>query len=267
VLRFDSSGHFGANMSAPAARRLSLSPNRALVLDGLEFAREVPLFAVERQFDLQEVAALRTRQRRRIGWTTLFLKAYAVVAQEIAPLRQALVRWPWPHLIESSASVGMVAISREYLGEERICWGRFDDPAGQSLAALQQRLDRYVQQPVDEVFKQQIRLSRCPTLLRRLLLWWNLKVAGRKRAARVGTFSLSTLAGQGVLNRSHPTFLTSSLSFGPLDRQGRALVTLLCDHRVIDGTTAARALNELEGVLCGQLAQELAASLLKQEAA
>jgi hypothetical protein len=254
-------------MSAPAARRVALSPNRALVLDGLAFAREVPLFAVEREFDLARVATLRTQQRRRIGWTTLFLKAFAIVAQEIAPLRQALIRWPWPHLVEASTSVGMVAISREYLGEDRICWGRFDDPASQPLAALQQRLDRYVQQPVDEVFKQQVRLSRCPTFLRRLLLWWNLKVASQKRAARVGTFSLSTLAGQGVLNRSHPTFLTSSLSFGPLDSQGRALVTLLCDHRVIDGTTAARALNDLASVLGGQLAQELAAGVLKQQAA
>jgi hypothetical protein len=254
-------------MSAPAARRVSLSSSRALVLDGLAFAREVPLFAVEKEFDLALVARLRTSRQRRIGWTTLFLKAYAIVAQEIAPLRQALVQWPWSHLVEATASVGMVAISREYLGEERICWGRFDDPARQSLLTLQQRLDRYVKQPVEEVFKQQIRLSRCPTMFRRLLLWWNLKVASQKRAARVGTFSLSTLAGQGVLNRSHPTFLTSSLTFGPLDPQGRAIVTLLADHRVVDGTIAARALNELEAVFHGQVAQELAAGVLKQQAA
>jgi hypothetical protein len=100
-------------------------------------------------------------------------------------------------------------------------------------------------------------LSRFPTWLRRVLWNWTLNVAGSKRAARVGTFSLSTLAGQGALNRGHPSFLTSSLTYGPLDEQGRTVVTLLCDHRVLDGVAAAAALNRLREVIRTDIAAEL----------
>ena len=242
-------------------RSLPISSQRALVLDGLHFARAVMLFPVERSFDLAEVARLRERQPSRVSWVALFLKAFAIVARRHAPLRRAYLRWPWPRFLEAPCSVGMLAINRQQDGEDRLCWGRFDEPAGQSLAALQQRLDHYTHDPVEQVFKRQVFLSRLPTWLRRWILWWNLNFAGSLRARRLGTFSLSTLAGQGALNRAHPTFLTSSLTYGPIDADGMCLVTLLCDHRVLDGAVAARALGELEDVLRGQIADELRASV------
>jgi hypothetical protein len=64
----------------------------------------------------------------------------------------------------------------------------------------------------------------------------------------------------------HQTFLTTSLTYGPLDEIGRALVTLLCDHRVVDGMVAARALGELETVLRETMVSELKA-LSSQRAA
>jgi hypothetical protein len=250
----------------PKSRWVSISCNRALVLDGLYFARAVTLFPVERQFDLGDVVQLRSAQPMRISWAVLFLKAYAIVAREHAPLRQAYIRWPWPHMLESPHSVAMLAINREFQGEDRLCWGRFDEPADQPLARIQQRLEAYTHESVEQIFKRQVRLSRLPTWLRRTLMWWNLNFAGSKRAMRLGTFSLSTLAGQGALNRAHPTFLTSSLTYGPIDAQGRATVTLLCDHRVLDGTVAARALGELQDVMNGQIAAELRSSLVAKAA-
>jgi hypothetical protein len=68
---------------------------------------------------------------------------------------------------------------------------------------------------------------------------------------------MSTLAGQGALNRWHPSVLTSSLSWGPLDEAGRSLVTMIYDHRVMDGMAAARGLGELEKILHGAIATEL----------
>jgi len=252
--------------SGPKSRSLSISCNRALVLDGLHFARAATLFPVERRFELREVARLRERQPSRISWVVLFLKAYAIVAREHAPLRQAYIRWPWPHLIESSSSVAMLAINREFLGEDRLCWGRFFEPADQPLAAIQERLDRYTLEPVEQIFKRQVRLSRLPAWLRRTLMWWNMNIASSVRAKRFGTFSLSTLAGQGALNRAHPTFLTSSLTYGPIDAEGRATVTLLCDHRVLDGALAARALGDLQDVMNGQIAAELESNVVAKAA-
>jgi hypothetical protein len=248
------------------SRWLPLGMNRALVLDTLHFARQVPVFPVEATFELGAVAALRSSSQRRISWAVLFMKALAVVARQQPELRQAYVRWPWPHLVESSDSVAMLAIAREYQGEERLCWGRFLAPEGESLVDLQGRLDRYAKDPVEKSFAKQVLLSRMPDWLRRLILGWSLNVAGSKRHRRVGTFSLSTLAGQGSLNRGHPSILTISLTYGPLDADGRMVVTLLCDHRVLDGVAAARALNLLRDVLCGEIADELRGMQVRQAA-
>jgi hypothetical protein len=55
----------------------------------------------------------------------------------------------------------------------------------------------------------------------------------------------------------HPTFLTTSLSYSPLDDAGRMTVTLLADHRLLDGVPVARALAALEQALTGEIAAEL----------
>jgi hypothetical protein len=89
------------------------------------------------------------------------------------------------------------------------------------------------------------------------VLWWNLHTASRKRAKRMGTFSVSTLASHAAYNRLHPSPLTTSLAYGPLESDGRALVTLLADHRLLDGVPVARALERLEQVLLGEMVDEL----------
>ncbi len=244
----------------PRVRRLRLSRNRALVGDVADFARRMPTFAVDRLVSVGEIAGLRSQAGPRISWTVIFLKAYALVAAECRPLRQAYLRWPWPHLIEHPHSVATVAINRrdEQREEDRLCWGRFVEPERRTLVELQQALDRYQREPIDEVFRRQVLHSKLPRSLRRLIWWFNLNLVVQKRAKRLGTFSMSTLAGDGAWNRSHPSILTTSLTFGPLDEQGRMLVTLICDHRVLDGALAARALADLESALCGPVAQELA---------
>jgi hypothetical protein len=239
----------------PQWRRISI--NRTLVLDGLYFAQRVPLFPAEKKIDLSEVAHLRSTRKRRVSWAVLFVKAYAIAVQRHSSLRQMYVRWPWPHLVEMAESTAMVVVNRHYHDENRICWGKLDHPERRTLLNLQWQLSDYQTKPVEQVFRSHVRLSRMPTAVRRLVYWWNFNFSGNKRAKRLGTFSMSTLAGQGVLNRGHQTFLTSSLTYGPVDEQGRAVVTLLCDHRVVDGIVAAQALADLEAAFRGPIADEL----------
>ena len=61
----------------------------------------------------------------------------------------------------------------------------------------------------------------------------------------------------GATNRFHPTICTTSLSYAPLDDDGNCLVTLIADHRVLDGAVVARALARLEEVLCHEMLAEL----------
>ncbi|HEV2972586.1 MAG TPA: hypothetical protein VGY55_21645 [Pirellulales bacterium] len=245
----------------PAVRRLRLSRNRALVNDLVHFSQRVPRFAVDKLVQFGDVAALRDQAGRQISWSVLFLKAYALAAADCRPLRQALLGWPWAHLIEMPHSVGMLAINRrdEERDEERLCWGRFIRPEQQSLVELQQALLRYRREPIEKVFRRQVLLSKMPTLLRRLLWWINLNFVVKHRARRLGTFGISTLASQGAWNRSHPSILTTSLTYGPLDERGQMLVTLICDHRVLDGALAAHAIGQLEAAFRGPISRELAA--------
>jgi hypothetical protein len=228
-----------------------------LVLDLLALQPARVYYPLERLFELSEVAALRQAAGRRISWPVLFMKAYAIVAARNQQLRQAYVRWPWPHVVECGENVAMLSINRKFEEEDRICWGRFFEPERQTLVSLQDALDSYQREPVDEIFKSQVQLSRLPGYLRRTIWRWNLNSGARKRAKRLGTFSMSTLAGQQTLNRHHPTLHTTSLTFGPVDEHGRMLVTLICDHRVVDGYLGAKVLAELERELSGAIADEL----------
>ncbi len=252
---------------APAkARRLPLTADRALVCDVAHFARSVPLFPVERTFDLATVAARRDASQPRVAWSVLFLKAFALVAADHSALRRAYVPWPWPHFVEWPDSIGMVSVNRQSQGQDRLCWAGFSSPETRRLTELNGHLRWYQSKPLEQAFAKQVEFSRLPHSLRRLVWWWNLNVVGPKRAARIGTFSISSLAGQGVINRGHPTVLTSSLTYGPLDDDGRAVVTLLCDHRVLDGVAAAAALTDLEAVLQNEICRELAPLVMRRAA-
>jgi hypothetical protein len=243
-----------------ASRWIPLTSDQSLVLDIVHFARQIPVFPVERRFDLSALAAYRAATQPRISWSMIFLKAYALTAARHPALRRAFVQWPRPHLVEFPHSVGRVAIHREHDGDSRLCWASFQRPEERGLAALNRHLRWYQTQPVEVAFDKQVQFSQLPTIVRRLVWWWNLNVGGKRRASRLGTFSISSLAGQQALNRGHPSLLTTSLTYGPLDERGQALVTLLCDHRVLDGVPAAAALADLEEVLNGEICHELASA-------
>ncbi len=143
-------------------------------------------FPSEKICNLAEVARLRKQATPRISWAAIFVKAYALAAQCHPPLRRTYIRWPWPHLVEESHSTAMVVVNRQYLGEDRICWGRLPRPESRPLVQLQRQLDAYQNEPVEKIFRRQITLSRMPTPLRRLLYWWNQNFGGRKASQAIG---------------------------------------------------------------------------------
>ncbi|MEI6240396.1 MAG: hypothetical protein WCR51_08395 [Planctomycetia bacterium] len=249
-----------------------LDAQRLLVCDIVRLSRRVPIFPVDRVMQLGAVEEARRRCATRIGWAAVFLKAYAIVARERPALRSwvASPRVPVlgrPRWATSPVSVASLALSRPRgeetpaadrdLDPDAIWWARIRAPDEMPLLELQAEITRFVTASVDEVFKRQLELRMVPRLLRRFVLRWNLRSASAKRALRIGTFSLSTLAGEGCSNRGHPTFLTTSLSYDPLDETGRTRVTLLADHRLLDGVPAARALAALESTLTGEIVREL----------
>lgn len=238
-------------------RSFRLTSARSLVLDVAHLAQKVPTFPVERWFDLASVAEARSQAVPRISWVTLFIKAYGLASRQMPQLRAHYLKYPLPHFYQSPGSVISVSINRLCEGADRLFWGRFHQPENLRLVDLQRQLDCYCRGDVTEVFKRQMIAARLPTPLRRAGWWWRLNFSPSKRARRLGTGSISVLAGQGVYNRLHPCILTSTMAYGPIQPDGRMWVTLQCDHRVIDGVAAAEALNLLESILKNVLLAEL----------
>jgi hypothetical protein len=250
---------------------------RSCISDVARLAQEIPLFPVERPMLLEALATARAAAAgatnttktvstsqpvfsQRIGWAAIFLKAYSLVAREMPVLRTWLVR-RFPagglRLATASESVATLAVNRIEQGEDRLFWARLAQPDARPLPEIQQFVVDCTTRPVEEMFKRQLQLEMVPGFLRRTILRWNMNSFSRKRAARIGTFSLSTLAGLGAINRFHPTICTTSLSYAPLEPDGRCLVTLIADHRVLDGAVVARALARLEEVLVNDMVAEL----------
>ena len=239
----------GTAFRIPYSRRLSW--------DLLWFSRSVPLCGHDRRCNLTPLAEARTSAGVRISWPAIFLKAYAVVARDIPELRQTWHRWPWAHLFQHVDSVGVLTVHREVKGERWLFWGRVPAPDSLSLTEIQALVDRFTTGSPRELFGREQKLARLPTIFRRLIWGWNIHVAHRKRAQRIGTFFLSTLAGRGVEIQVPPSIHTGCLTYGPLDQANQLKVTLAYDHRVLDGALVAEVLTRLEVTLCETLRDEL----------
>jgi len=243
----------------PTITTAAVSGNRGCVADVAIVARALPLFPVDRVLRLGALAEARADAAVRIGWPAVFLKAYGLVAREMPVLRTWFVRGLRPRLATSSESVATLAVNRTVGADERLCFARLPQPDTLPLIDIQAFVTASSTRPVEEVFARQLQLEGMPGPIRRAILRWNLNSTSPKRPSRIGTFSLSTLAGQQAFNRFHPTLCTTSLAYGPLQPDGRCLVTLIADHRVLDGAAVARALERLEATLTGIVAAELTA--------
>lgn len=248
-----------ASSTTPAnkPRRFLIPRSRRLTCDVLHFHRHVPLCPHVRLISLGALDELRKPATGRISWAALFLKAYALMARDLPVFRQSWMRGLIPTIYEHPSSVGMLAVQREYRGEPWLFWGRIVAPENLPLPEIQKLIDRYQIAPVDQVFKRFLWLSLFPTLIRRLFWWCNMQWFGPIRAKRIGTFFLSSLAGQGAEIPCPPSIQTGVLSYGPLDPQGQSRVTIAYDHRLMDGGMAAEALARLEAALRGPLTEEL----------
>lgn len=243
--------------SRSRGRRLRVPASRRLSCDLLHFHRQVPLCAHDRQADLSAVATARRKARVRVSWPALFLKAYGLVAADVPQLRQSWHRFPFPHLYEHPHSVGTLTVHRMIDGDPWLFWGRILTPESQPLTQIQRLIDRCRDAPCKEVFARQLQLAALPQVLRRFTWWWNLNVATRGRARRLGTFFLSTLAGRGATIPLPPSIHTGCLTYGPLDASSQCRITLAYDHRIMDGMLVADILERLERTLNTTVAAEL----------
>jgi hypothetical protein len=239
-------------------RWISLSRPRRFLGDLLHLAAQIPSIPVQRRMALAEVVAARQAVPNRPCWPAVFLKSYARVSDNFPPLRRAYLALPWPHLREYPTTVASLAVERVYDDEPCVFFGRISDPSSLPLREIHSRIRQFAEDPVESVrpFRKLLSFAGWPRWLRRTLLWLGLNLS-RTRPGQFGTFGLSVYSSLGAESLHPLSPLTTTLNYGPIDRDGTVWVRLVYDHRVFDGATAARALGQLEEVLTGPILAEL----------
>jgi hypothetical protein len=241
-------------------RAIALLPSRRVQIDMLYFANRMPILPVQRRMALGALVEARRACPHRPPWTTLFLRAFAILAQQTPELRRVYISVPRPHLYEYPSSVGMVAFERHTPDGAQVFVGRIKDPESRSLAELAQILRHFNEAPLEEIkdFRRVLMLGRLPLLLRRLVMWIGLNI-GRQRANYFGTFGLSVYSALGAESLRPLAPSTVVLNYGVIRPDGTVDVRFNYDHRVVDGATIARALQSLEKILTQTMVSELAA--------
>jgi hypothetical protein len=239
-------------------RRIKLSIQRRMVIDFLYFARAVPTVPVQKHMSVGELIAARAACRDRPRWTAIFVKAFALVAEEVPELRRAYVKIPWPHLYEYPTSKASIVIERDYRGEPALCPISVKDPARQPLLAIGELLEHASTVPLENLkeFQRWKRLTQVPRPLRRVLWWVGLN-HGRQRGNFFGTFGVSVYSALNAESLHPLSPLTALLNYGVIDRNGRVTARIMYDHRVMDGATIARALGRMEEILNSVILEEL----------
>ena len=239
-------------------RNIRLSIQRRMVIDFLYFARAVPTVPVQKHLSIAELVAARAACRDRPRWTAMFVKAFALAADEIPQLRRAYVKLPFPHLYEYPTSKASIMIERDYRGEPALCPVSVKDPSNQPLSAIGDVLDHAGSIPLEKLkeFQRWKRLTQIPRPLRRLLWWIGLNI-GRQRGNFFGTFGVSVYSALNAESLHPMSPLTALLNYGVIDKSGRVTARIMYDHRVMDGATVARALGRMEEILNSVILDEV----------
>jgi hypothetical protein len=255
-------------MPEPPGHYIPLSLPRRFVSDLLHFAKKTPLVTLQRRMSLAPLAAARQASNIRPSWVALFLKAFGRVAAAYPELRRCYLPYPWPRLYEHPRNVASIAIERRFRNELGVFIANLPELEKKSLAELDTLVRRYKEEPVEKVgaFRRILRISRLPRPLRHLTWWMALNFSGRLRARYLGTFGFSAVANLGSSIHHILSPLTTTLSYGVLSPDGSVDVYLTWDHRVLDGATLARAMEDMEQVLLGEVLTELRSAPTREAA-
>jgi hypothetical protein len=247
-------------MARPCGTSHRASPARRAIADFLYFSQRVPTVTIGRALDLAAVVAARREAVYRPGWSSIFTKAYALVAARRSELRRVYLPFPWARFYDHPVNLAAVVAEGRVGSEDVIFPILVDQPETWPLWAIDDFVRSCKGQPFERVktFRRACGVAHLPWPLRRLLWWCLGNVSGYRRARSFGTFGVTTIAGLGADSLRPLSPWTTLLHPGVIDAQGRMIMRMTYDHRVLDGRGPASALEELEQVLTTQIVHELA---------
>jgi hypothetical protein len=245
-------------MSAADNKSFAVSGFRKLVVDLMHFGSTVPSVTAERNLRLGPLVAARMACQPPPTWSSLFIKAFAIVARDRPLLRTSYLKFPWPRFYEHSKSVATVNIDRHKGPERIVLWANIKRPEKHTLHELDEIIRLHKREPLETLkpYQRAVTLSRCPWPLRRWVWWLGLNVFGAIRCHNFGTFGISSVGALGAGLLHMVPLLTAQLHYGLFDESGHLAMRLSFDHRVIDGATAAQTLVDFEDVLLHEILDE-----------
>ncbi|CAN5225072.1 hypothetical protein BH11PLA2_BH11PLA2_17770 [soil metagenome] len=236
---------------------LRLSLPRKIVGDLIYFAKKVPTVPVQRVVNVRGLMTLRKQSQPRIGWCSLFTKAYAIVSNEVPELRQCHLEYPWTRLYQHPQPVASIAVERTFDGTDGVFFAHIPGPEAMSLPTLEDAIHYAKTAPVRDAFGFYFFFYKLPRGLRRMTWWYLMNVRGSKKSTFMGTYGVSVYSSLGAESLHPLSTLTTTLNYGFIGDDGNVMVRIVYDHRVLDGAMVARALNRVEEVLNGDIASEL----------
>jgi hypothetical protein len=249
-------------MVPPSGKYYPVSYFRRMVADLMHFSAAVPSVTIERHMKLAPLIAARQARMPSPTWTAIFTKAYSLVAASTPKLRTSYLKFPWPRFYEHFSNIATLNIDRQLTLERIVLYANISSPENHTLEELDAITQNHQEGPLEDIpsYRTAVRMSRVPWPFRRLLWWVGLNILGHVRCHHFGTFGITSLGSQGAGVLHLVPLLTSTLHYGMFDPDGGLAMRLSFDHRVIDGTTAAGALADMEKVLLGEMVQECAGS-------
>jgi len=249
-------------MKKPSGRTIPLSLPRRWVGDLVAFSQKVPAVAVERTLRVTALTYARGRVSNPPGWCAIFTKSFGIVSARIPELRRSYLNFPSARLYEHPQSVAAIVVGRDLHDEDAVFLGLMQAPENLSLPEIQGRVRQLKESPIEEIgsYRRIIRTTKLPWPMRRFLWWYGLCVSGKQKSINFGTYSVNSVRTMGIRVIQFISPGTTAIYYDSPDPSGALNVQMAFDHRVFDGTTAGRALAELEKVLNNEIVAEITGS-------
>lgn len=246
-------------MSEILGRAMPLSLGRRLVFDFLKVSEPIPLVVVEKPMDLRDLAHVRVQIAPRPSWCAILTKAYAKVVTAHCELRRAFLSFPWQRIYEYTRTTADLVVEAPLGNEFALVTVPLKNPDTKPLLEIDHYLRVCKENPVREVrkFRRALTVARFPAFLRRWIWSYHLNTSGKKRSRYFATFGVSSMGNWGIDSLGPIAPWTTTLHYGAIDENGKVAMRLTFDHRVLDGSIASRALNDLEVVLKKEMLEEL----------
>jgi hypothetical protein len=187
--------------------------------------------------------------------------------QKAAGTQAVLHAFAVPHIYEHPHCIAGVVVEREWRREDAVFIGFIAEPEKKSLREIDTRIRFMKRAKVEALgsFRRLIRNTAYPLPFRRLLWRITLYGSGRLRAATCGTFWVNSIRARDVQVTQSFALVALSWFLTPVKPSGGMTLQVFFDHRVIDGVTVKRVVNEIEATLNGQILAELRAQSSRHE--